>query len=185
MYVTLSWDLFIIVFFALIMTYTFIIGKKEAVKIILGTYIAIVAVQGIGSLLLRFNADLEIIWSTFGLIMNTQIISMIKLFFFVVIILFLAVRGGVQVVYLKEESSIINGALTGIFGFATAGLLISTLLTFVAGVPLLDMALAQSAAVSPLIQQSQLMQLMILNQDLWFALPAFLLIGVGFLSNRS
>jgi hypothetical protein len=33
------------------------------------------------------------------------------------------------------------------------------------------------------IQQSKLMQAMIYYQDLWFALPAMLLIGVGFISN--
>ena len=35
-----------------------------------------------------------------------------------------------------------------------------------------------------MIQQSQLMQLMILNQDLWFSLPALLLLAAGFMGNR-
>jgi hypothetical protein len=34
MNLTLSWDLFIIVFFALVVTYSFIIGRKESMKII-------------------------------------------------------------------------------------------------------------------------------------------------------
>ena len=49
MNVTLTWDLFIIVFFAVIITYSFIIGRREAIKIIIATYIAIVAVQGSGT----------------------------------------------------------------------------------------------------------------------------------------
>jgi hypothetical protein len=185
MFLTLSWDLFIIVFFAVIITYTFIIGKTEAVKIILASYISIVAVQGIGSLLQRFQMELEPLWATFGLVFSNQLVSIVKLVCFIALILFIAIRSGVTVVYAKQEHSVVDGVLTGLFGFVTGGLLLSTLLSFVAGVPLLDMTLAQNAAVSPLIQQSQFMQIMILNQDLWFAFPAFLLIAVGFIGNRS
>jgi len=185
MFLTLSWDLFIVVFFAVIVTYTFIIGKTEAVKIILASYISIVAVQGIGSLLLRFQFQLEPIWATFGLAFNTQLASMIKLACFIILILFLAVRSGMTVVYAKQEHSIVDATLTGLFGIVTGGLLLSTLLTFVAGMPLLDMNLASNAALSPILQQSLLMQIMVLNQDLWFAFPAFLLIAVGFIGNRN
>jgi hypothetical protein len=184
MYLTLSWDLFIVVFFAVIMTYTFIIGKHEAVKIVLASYAAIVSVQGLGKLLDRFAPELQMLWGAAGVTPDNQVLSMIRLFLFVVFILFLAIRGGFQVAYQRQESAVINGVLTGVFGFVTAGLLLSTLLTYVAGVPLLDMTLADNAELSPLIQQSQLIQLMVFNQDIWFALPALLLIGVGIADNR-
>ena len=44
--------------------------------------------------------------------------------------------------------------------------------------------LAEAATISPLMKQSEIMQIMILYQDVWFALPAFLLMGVGFISNK-
>ncbi len=184
MNITLSWDLFIIVFFAVIMTYTFIIGKKESVKVILSSYAAIITVQAIGNLMQKYSSDLEIVWSSFGLTQSVEVVSMVKLFSFLAIILFLAIRGGFTVEYANEENAIITTALTSLVGFATAGLLLTTLLTYVAGVPLLDVSLTQATTLSPIIQQSQFMQIMIFNQELWFAAPALLLLVIGFVGNQ-
>lgn len=184
MNITLSWDLFIIVFFAVVITYTFIIGKRESVKLLIASFVAIVGIQAIGNLLTQYAPQLDIVWSTVGFTLTSQIISMIKLFLFIACALFLAIRGGIQVEYRRQESTVINGVLTGTFGFATAGLLLSTILTYIADVPLLDANLAQNAALSPLIQQSQFIQLMVFNQDLWFAGPMLLLVVVGIIDNR-
>ena len=183
---TLTWDLFIIVFFALVVTYTFIIGKKESVKIIISSYIAIVAVQGLGNVLMRGMGLLTKYVGTFGYVLDAGTLSWIKLALFIAIIVFLAVRAGFDISYTKEPGAIVNTALTGLLGFATAGLLLSTLLTHIAGVPLLDMSFATTSAatLSPIIQQSQLMQIMILQQDLWFLLPALVLIAAGFFQNQ-
>ena len=77
-----------------------------------------------------------------------------------------------------------NVALTGLCGFATAGLLLSALLTYVSNIPLLDINMPHLASLSPMIQQSRLMQLMIFNQDLFFSLPALVLIGAGYTGNK-
>jgi hypothetical protein len=184
MNLTLSWDLFIIVFFAIVIAYTFIIGKKESVKIIISSYIAIVAVQGFGNILQRVTGSSVSgsLLGFFGLSPDLQILSMAKLVLFIAIVIFLAVRAGFDIAYGKNMNPVINVIITGLFGFTTAGLLLSTILTYIAGVPLLDMTLAKTVILSPVIQQSQIMQIMILNQDLWFSLPAIVLIGVGFLS---
>ena len=184
MNLTLSWDLFIIVFFALVITYTFILGKRESVKIIIASYIAIVAVQGLGNILERLNIYTSSVVGMLGLPADFPVFSIIKLVLFITVIVFLTVRAGFDVVYTKEGNSVITGVFTGLFGFATAGLLLSTVLSYVAGVPLLDMTLSRTAALSPVIEQSQMMQIMLLNQDLWFTLPALLLIAAGFVSNR-
>ncbi len=184
MNITLSWDLFIIVFFAVVITYTFIIGKKESVKLLLASFVAIVGIQAIGNLLTLYAPQLDMLWGAAGFRLSSQVISMVKLFLFIASALFLAIRGGIQVEYRRQESTIINGALTGVFGFATAGLLLSTILTYIADVPLLDQNLARNAALSPLIQQSQFIQLMVFNQDLWFAGPMLLLVIVGIIDNR-
>ena len=78
----------------------------------------------------------------------------------------------------------LSTVITAMFGFATAGLILSTLLTFVTGGVILDTALADSTSVSPIIQQSKLMQVLIFNQDLWYSLPAILILGVGLLSSE-
>ena len=184
MNLTLTWDLFILVFFAIVVTYTFIIGKKEAVKIIISTYITIVAVQGLGNVLQRLTGLTQPALDLFGLSLNLSVLSWVKLLLFIAIIVFLAVRAGFDISYGKESNAIVSVSMTAVLGFATAGLLLSTLLTYVAGVPLLDMTLANTASLSPVVQQSQLMQLMILNQDLWFALPAIALIAAGFVNSE-
>ncbi|TSC58261.1 MAG: Uncharacterized protein Greene041619_692 [Candidatus Peregrinibacteria bacterium Greene0416_19] len=182
MSLTLSWDLFIIVFFAIVVTYTFIIGKKESVKIMLSSYIAIVAVQGFGNLLQRLTGSADSMLSVVGVTIDLTILSTTKLVLFIAIIVFLAVRAGFDVKYDREPNQMISLAITGLFGFATAGLLLSTLLTYIAGVPLLDATVATASTLAPIVQQSELMKLMVVNQDLWFSLPAVLLIGVGMMT---
>lgn len=184
MELTLSWDLFIVVFFAIVITYSFIIGMHEAVKIVIATYIAIVSVQGIGNIITRITGESQSFLRTFGISLDITVLASTKLVIFIAAIIFLAVRGGFEIDYTKDTGGIVHIVLTGIFGFATAGLILSTLLVFVSNVPLLDSSITDSLSVSPIIQQSTLMQAMILNQDLWFSLPALLLLAVGFLHNE-
>lgn len=180
---TLSWDLFIIVFFAIVVTYTFIIGKRESMKVIIATYIAIVAVQGIGNVIQRVAAEAGLsAQSLLGLSPGVPVLSVTKLILFIILMILLTIRAGFTVTYAKE-GMLLNIAITALCGIATAGLLLSTLLTYVSNLPLLDTTMPNLAALSPIIQQSWLMQLMILNQDLWFSFPAIVLIGAGVASN--
>lgn len=180
---TLSWDLFVIVFFALIVTYTFIIGRDESIKIIVATYVAIIAVQGIASALGRLNTELGSVLSYVGLEGASWMLVVAKLVIFIAIIIFFTVRGGFEVKYSREPSQLLAIALTGIFGIATAGLILTTLMTYVTGVPLLEMNLATVKTLGPIVQQSQLMQFLIQNQDLMFTFPAVVLAAVGFTHN--
>lgn len=184
MEITLSWDLFIIVFFAVVITYSFIIGMHESVKIIVATYIAIVSVQGIGNILARVTGESQPILSVLGVTVDISILSTTKLILFIAAIIFLAIRGGLEVEYAKETSSATQTGVTAAFGFATAGLLLSTILTYVADAPLLDSSLATQEGIATIAQESTLMGILIQNQDIWFALPALLLLAVGFLNNE-
>ena len=171
-------------FFALVVTYSFIIGMHEAIKIVIATYIAIVAVQGIGNLVEQASGRSEPILSVLGMSVDISVLASVKLVLFVGAIIFLAIKGGFDVEYNKDTGGLTGTVLTGIFGFATAGLLLSTLLTFVADAPLLDSAMAQTESVAALAEQSNLMEIMILNQNIWFAAPAILLIAVGFIGSE-
>lgn len=180
MNLTLSWDLFIIVFFVVITTYTTIIGKKESMKVIIATYVAIVAAQGIGNVLQRIMSTApQSALNMLGLTGNLPFLSIMKLVLFIVIIVLLTIRGGVQLQY-EKETMLVNFFITVLCGLATAGLLLCALLTYVSNIPLLDMGMPKLASLSPIIQQSHLMQIMVLNQDLWFSFPAIVLIGAGF-----
>lgn len=184
MTVTPTWDLFIIVFFGLVITYSFIIGKHEAVKIIISTYIAILAVEGIGNVIERISGDSRPLLSVIGLSVDTDILTAVKLIVFIALIIFIAVRSGIEIDYSKDPGGAVNAVLTAVFGFATAGLLLISLFIFVADVNILDPSVEQIDTIQAMLNKSKLMQVMILNQDLWFSLPALLLISVGIVSNE-
>lgn len=186
MNLTLSWDLFIIVFFALVITYSFIIGKKESVKIILSSYVAIVAVQGAGNFMQRILgfSETQSMLGSLGIPIDSTMTSIIKLTLFITIVVFLAVKGGLHAQYANNGSFAVNAAMTALCGFATAGLLLATLLTFITGASLLDMHITATPGLETILNQSQLMSLMIENLDLWFTLPAAVLIGAGVMSNQ-
>jgi hypothetical protein len=181
MEIALTWDLFVIVFFAMVITYSFIIGKQESVKVVIASYIAAVSVQGIGNILGQFSGQSL---NVMGISVDITLLSGTKLLLFVAAVIFLAVRGGIDIAYSKPSGSLTSMVITGAFGFATAGLLLSTLLTYVAGTPILDTELVKAAAVSPILEESRLMHAMVLYQNLWFSLPAILLVAVGFVSNE-
>src|SRR5262245_53694097 len=115
MNLTLSWDFFIIVFFALVITYTFILGRKESVKIIISTYVAIVAVQGLSSILERLTGYAGGLLTMFGLGTDIATLSLLKLVLFISVFIFLAVRAGFDVVYTKDGNAVINSIVTGVF----------------------------------------------------------------------
>lgn len=181
---SLSWDLFIVVFFAIVMSYSFIIGKHQAMKIIIASYIAIIATQGIGNVASRLLGGSEQALAEMGIPVDITMVALGKIFLFAVCVIIFVIRSGIEVSYEKEAGSILNMVYTGLFGFSTAGLIVSTILTYAAGSGILDSAIAAQGVIAPLAQNSTLMQLMILNQDIWYTLPAFLIIAMGFLHNE-
>ncbi|MCK5018872.1 MAG: hypothetical protein KAS32_17550 [Candidatus Peribacteraceae bacterium] len=185
MSLTLSWDLLVIVFFAIVVTYSFIIGKHESVKIIIATYIAIVAALGLGNLLERLSSDSAPIFQMVGLTMDLSVLSTTKLILFIATIIFLAIRGGFDIEYSRDNGTLIDTLSTGVFGFVTAGLMLTTLLTFAADAPLLDKGLSSREPLLGIMQNSELMRIIIENQDVWFALPAIILIGFGFFNTEN
>lgn len=179
---TLSWDLFIVVFFAIVMSYSFIIGKHQSMKIIIASYIAIIATQGIGNVAARLLAASGGTLESMGIPVDPTMIALGKIFFFAVCVIIFVIRSGIEVSYEKDAGTILNIVYTGLFGFSTAGLVVSTILTYSSGAGILDNAIA-AGSIAPLAAGSTLMQLMILNQDIWYTLPAFLIIAMGFLHN--
>ena len=183
MQLSLSWDLFIVVFFAIVMSYSFIIGKQKSMKIIIASYISIIAVQGIGNVLSRALLNSGMTMESIGIPVDVTMIALAKIFLFALCVIVFVLRSGIDVSYDKDAGSILSMVYTGLFGFSTAGLIVSTILTYASGSGILDSTLVAQGTMAPLAAGSTLMQLMILNQDLWYTLPAFLIIALGFLHN--
>lgn len=180
---TLSWDLFIVVFFAIVMSYSFIIGKHQSVRVIIASYIGIIATQGIGNVMSRLVGNAEQMFSAIGMPADTSVIALGKIFIFAICVIIFVTRSGIDVSYEKDAGRILSIVYTGFFGFATAGLIVSTVLTYASGSGILDATLIAQGAIADITKGSTLMQLMILNQDIWYTLPAFLIVATGFIHN--
>lgn len=175
--ISLSWDLFIVVFFAIVMSYSFIVGKQKSMNIIIAAYIAVIAVQGMTTILTRILHGSGMTLESMGIPVDVTMIALAKMFLFALCIIIFLLRSGIDVSYEKDTGSILNIVYTGLFGFSTAGLIVSTILTYASGSSILDASLV----TLPLANSSTLMQLMMLNQSVWYALPALLIIALGFL----
>lgn len=182
--VTLTWDLLVIVFAAVITTYSFIVGRKESYKIILATYVAAVAVHAASGLLSWLLGHSEHLLVLLGLPSQAPLIGAIRLLLFVACIIVLTIRGGISV-DMEEIGGLADIAFTAGAGFATAGLLLVILLTSIAGSPLLDPAMSTSPTLVPLLAQSRLAMALAEQQAFWFCLPAGLLIANGILSAKN
>lgn len=164
----------------MVTAYGFVVGKKECVKVIVGTYMAAVSIQAIIMLCARIEPEFMQLLRSLGFGISPDIFSSAKLVLFLCMMVLIAVRGGLDVQYAKENWQLTNIIVTGLFGIATAGLMVVSLITYLSAVPLLSPQLGMTPLLLPIIQQSTLLKILIHYQDIWFALPALLLLIVGF-----
>jgi len=173
MNLVLSWDLFITIFFAIIVAYSFIVGKNQTIKVVLCAYLAILFADGIGNLV-EFHLSgksplLDLVIQKLG----EDMFVLGKVILFVFTTVFLTVRGGFAI-DMPEEKGFAKLVLTFVFGFLSAGLIVSTILMFVSGYSLIsggpDIA---SSTLAEIRNQSQLVGMMVDHYNWWFSLPAF------------
>lgn len=171
----LSWDLFVVVIFTVIITYSFIIGKENTLKIIIGSYIAILTADGIGNLFKQYiltSRQAAAFLKVIGMENQIETMVLIKVAVFIGAILIIALRGTFEVKAAKH-GSVINLIVTLIFGTLSAGLVISTLLIYVSGASFVEGTVTiLNNSLASAYKDSDMVKLMIDNYNLWFALPA-------------
>ena len=179
--INLSWDLFVVVFFVIIMAYSFIIGRDNTLKVILGTYVAALASDAVGNLFGKYFAGSEIFarlmkMATIG--NEAEAIIFVKVMIFVTLVILFAVRGAFIVETDDDGSPLIRMLMTIVYAVMSAGLIISTILAFVSGISFIGGGSPEtvSTALWPIYNSSQLIRAMVENTYLWFALP-----GLAFL----
>lgn len=180
---TLSWDIAIIVFFGIVMTYSFIIGKHESVKVIIGTYMSIIVVQSIGNILERIVGVQSTGVHILGLGADITVLSAMKIVLLLFFVVAFAIKSGIDVTYGKQTGTVLGILYTGLFGLTTAGLIVASLLTFATNGGILDGHALPWNQLAPIANGSRMMLLLVLNQELWFSLPAILILATGFLHN--
>ncbi len=176
----LSWDLFIIVFFAVIIAYSFIIGRNSTLKVIIATYMAILTADSLGNL---FHQYLVPAAPSLQGVAGEQALILIKIFVFVAVIVLLVIKGGFTVDMVPERSAVTRILSNTTFGFLNAGLVISTLLVYLTGGSFILGGLDRALQTN-LYSESSLVKLMIDQSNLWFALPAIALVLISFFEPR-
>ena len=183
MNVQLSWDLFIVVFFSIIIAYSFIVGRNQTLKIIIGSYIATLTADGLSNLVQKYLGGPQPILKLLEGPNADEFLIMMKIVIFIAVIVIIAVRGGFVVSILNEQKAMVRFLTTFLFGVLNAGLIVSTLLLYVSGLSLIN-ADGLSKIATDLGSDSILVQLMIENHSLWFSLPAIAFVAVSFLEGQ-
>ena len=186
MQINLTWDLFIIVFFTLILSYSFIIWYNKTMKIILSSYIAILVADWIWNLIfnLIFRDFPEL--NVFFFKENDPVFIIFKISLFIISLVILSVRWGFEVEGVEAESSLHEIIYTLMFWALSALLIISVILVFASWASFLqwwwlDVA---NSAIQSMYDSSMLVQLIVLNYNLIFIVPATIFVILSLTSEK-
>ena len=173
MEINLSWDLFVIVFFTVIIAYTFIIGRNQSIKIIISAYIAILAADGVGNLIERYFLGNKPVIETFDFTSGEGNLVLIKVIIFILCIVLITIKGKFHINVSRSDSTMMQIILSLTYGVLSAGLITSTILIYASGASLVqDGGVIMNQAVMDIYRDSKLVRLMINNYNVWFSLPA-------------
>lgn len=177
MNISLSWDLFVVVFFVVIVAYSFIIGRDNTLKVILGTYVAALAADAIGNLFGMYFSGSELfmkILRAAAVTSDEEAVIFVKVLVFVALVIAFSVKGAFDVQTSDDSSAIVRGAMTVVYAVLSAGLIISAILAFVSGISFIGGGSAEtvSSALLPIYSKSQLIRTMVQTNYLWFSIPA-------------
>ncbi len=188
MNVQLSWDLFILVFFAVVIAYSFIIGRNQTLKVILGTYVAILCADGLGNLFAKYLAPSQAffkIMKLFSIGSEDQSIIFFKVLLFLVLIVLIAIKGMFQVESQEHGSMGIRVVILFLLGLMSAGLMMSAVLVFISGASLIGTSITGSNILVDVYNESRLVRIMVDFANIWFFLPGIAFIVLGILHKKS
>lgn len=177
MNINLSWDLFVIVFFVIIIAYSFIIGRDNTLKVILGTYVSALAADATGNLFGKYFSGSELFMKLLRVAAvsnEDEAIIFVKVLIFVIMVILFAVKGAFEVRTQEDSSSIVRVILIVVYAGMSAGLILSAVLTFVSGISFIGGGSPEtmSSALWDVYNKSQLIRTLVTHNYLWFAMPA-------------
>lgn len=178
----LSWDLFILAFFGVVVAYSFIIGRNQTLKVITGTYIAILSSDALGNLFSVYLASSETFLRflrLFSIGNGDQATAFFKVLLLIVFIVVIAVRGLYQFDSEDERPLSVKMAINLVLGALSAGLMMSAIMIFVAGGSLiLDVATANNP-LTTIYGESRLVRIMVDYSNFWYFMPGLALVIVS------
>jgi len=186
MQINLSWDLFIIVFFTLVLSYSFIIWYSKTLKIILSSYIAVLVADWIWNLLVNLLfkdfPDLNIFFFQEG----DPIFIVFKITLFIISLVVLSVGWWFEIEWVDAPTDLHKVLYTFIFWALSALLIISVILVFASWSSFLQgwwLNIATST-IKEMYDSSFLVQLIILNYNLIFIIPAIIFVILSLTSEK-
>lgn len=189
MNVNLSWDLFIIVFFGLIVAYSLIIGRNNNIKVILATYVAALFADAIGNLFgktLALSDNFMKLMKLFYIDSPEDATVLVKIVMLIVVIVLLSIRGSYSVDVNKSGPPGVKVGINMLFGFLNACLIVSITLIFVSGSSfIVGDPIVTSSAFQDIYSQSNIARVLIDQYSIWFMLPALAFIGISFFSEKT
>lgn len=184
----LSWDLFILVFFAVVIAYSFIIGRNQTLKVILGTYVAILCADGLGNLFAKYLAPSQAFlrfMKLFAVGSEDQAVIFFKVLIFLVLIVLISIRGMFQVESEEHGAVSVRVVILFLLGLMSAGLMMSTVLVFISGASLIGTDVTGGNILLEVYNDSRLVRIMVEFANVWFFLPGIAFIVLGFLHKKS
>lgn len=161
------------------------IGKYQTLKIILSSYMAILASDGIGNLIEKYLIGENPALNVFVAQGENKSIIVLKIAIFVVLTIVLATRGAFGIVVSQEKSRFVSFMVTISYGILSAGLIISTILVYVSGVSLVEATnLLGTNPLPSIAESSRFVRVMIENYNIWFSLPAIAFIFSSFFGDE-
>lgn len=187
--IRLSWDLFIMVFFVVITAYSLIVGRDNTLKVILGTYVAALAADSVGSLFAKYFSGSEIFFKLLkyaALGSEQEAVVFVKVLVFIALVILFAVKGAFTVETVDDRSSLIRVGLTILYAVMSAGLIISIILTFVSGVSFVGGGSPETTgqALWEIYNQSRFVRWIVENGYLCFSIPALAFLVHSFYSSK-
>lgn len=185
----LSWDLFILVVFTVIIAYSFIIGKNQTIKVVIATYIAILAADSLANVLQKLlltSPTVTKFSAVAGITDPIQTLLLIKICVFIGAILLLTVRGRFTVDIPDDPILAVRVITLFIFGFLNAALIVSTIIVYVSGGSLVEGSIDMAnGTIRALYDGSPMVRAMINYYNFWFALPALSFVIASILGRKS
>ncbi len=173
MEINLTWDLFILVFFFIIVAYSVMIGKDQTIKVILSSYVAILTSDAIGNMLQRAVAGGTSVSAVINIPSESKLVILSKILIFVLLTVALTTRGAFEIVISDEKSPFMRVMMLVAYGILSAGLIVSTILVYISGASLISSSSFFAAnPIQEIAEGSRLVQMMVSNYAIWFSLPA-------------
>lgn len=184
----LSWDLFILAFFGVVIAYSFIIGRNQTLKVISATYIAILCGDALGNLFSTYLADSEAflkLLRLFSIGNGDQATAFFKVIILIVFVVVVAVRGMYQFDADDNQPISLKIGLNLLLGILSAGLMMSAIMIFIAGESLITDVATNTSTLSALYGESRFVRVMVDYSNLWFFMPGMGLVLMSIFHKKS